>query len=155
MMKKNLQKVILEPVLIEGNVSIDDRGEVAFVNDFDMSQVKRFYTVTNHKSGFIRAWHAHKKENKSVTVVNGAAIVAAVQIDDWEKPSKDSHVYRYVLSATKPAVLSIPAGFANGFMTLKEGTKLMFFSTSSLEESQGDDIRFDAYYWNPWKIVER
>lgn len=155
MMKRNLQKVILEPVLIEGNVSIDDRGEVAFVNDFDMSQVKRFYTVTNHKSGFIRAWHAHKKENKSVTVVNGAAIVAAVQIDDWEKPSKDSQVYRYVLSATKPAVLSIPAGFANGFMTLKKDTKLMFFSTATLEESQGDDIRFDAYYWNPWKIVER
>jgi len=154
-MKRNLQKVILEPVLIEGNVSIDDRGEVAFVNDFDMSQVKRFYTVTNHKSGFIRAWHAHKKESKYVTVVNGAAIVAAVQIDDWEKPSKESHVYRYVLSAIKPAVLSIPAGFANGFMTLKEGTKLMFFSTASLEESQGDDIRFDAYYWNPWKIVER
>jgi len=38
---------------------------------------------------------------------------------------------------------------------LKEGTKLMFFSTATLEESQEDDIRFDAYYWNPWKIIER
>ena len=45
--------------------------------------------------------------------------------------------------------------FANGFKTLTPDAKLMFFSTSTLEESQGDDIRFDAYYWNPWDVVER
>lgn len=155
MAKKKLQTGNIEPVLIEGGLFVDDRGDVAFVNDFDLREVRRFYTVTNHKAQFIRAWHAHKKESKYVTVVNGAAIVAAVRIDDWENPAKDSHVYRYVLSATKLAVLLIPPKFANGFMTLKEDTKLMFFSTATLEESQGDDIRYDSYYWNPWKIVER
>ena len=38
-----------EPKLIAGNIGIDDRGEVGFVNDFDFAGVKRFYTVRNHR----------------------------------------------------------------------------------------------------------
>ena len=154
-MKRTLEKTLVEPVLIEGNIAIDDRGEVAFVNGFDMGGVKRFYTVANHKSGFIRAWHAHKNEGKYVTILSGAAVVAAVQIDNWEKPSKDLKIHRYTLSAAKPAVLFVPPGFANGFMTLQEGTKLMFFSTAAMEKSRGDDIRYDARYWDPWQVVDR
>ena len=154
-MNNELQREGRKPSLIEGGLYVDDRGELGFVNEFDMHSVRRFYTVINHKAGFIRAWHAHKKEEKFVTVVNGAAIMAAVCIDNWESPSKDLHVHRYVLSAQKPAVLFIPNGHANGFMTLTEDTKLMFFSTAVLGESEGDDIRYDAHYWNPWTILER
>ena len=143
------------PHLFEGGLGIDDRGEVGFVNDFTFDGIKRFYSVTNHRAGFIRAWHAHKREAKYITVAQGAALVGTVKIDDWDKPSKDSKVWRYVLSDRKPSVLYIPVGYANGFMSLTEETKLIFFSTSSLEETQGDDIRYDAYYWNPWQIVER
>ena len=141
--------------LMQGGIAIDDRGEVGFVNDFDFSSVKRFYTVKNHQQGFIRAWHAHRKESKYVTVVKGAAVVGAVKIDDWDNPSKDLEVHRYVLAAGKPSVLFIPHGFANGFMSLTEDTVLIFFSTAILEDSLNDDIRFDAHYWNPWDIIER
>ena len=143
------------PQLIEGGLAVDDRGEVGFINDFNFLKVKRFYWVSNHRSGFIRAWHAHRLEAKYVTVVQGSALIGAVEIDDWDNPSKDSKVWRYVLTAHKPSVLYISAGYANGFMSLTEHTKLMFFSTSTLEEAHGDDFRFDAYYWNPWKIIER
>ena len=150
-----LQNEIHNPLLIEGGLSVDDRGEVGFVNEFDMNSVRRFYSVCNHRAGLVRAWHAHKKEKKFVTVVNGAAIVAAVCIDNWKKPSKNLVVNRYVLSAKKPVVLFIPNGYANGFMTLTEDTKLMFFSTVTLKESEGDDFRYEADYWNPWEIIER
>ncbi len=143
------------PQLFEGGLAMDDRGEVGFANDFKFDGVKRFYSVANYRSGFIRAWHAHKRESKYVTVVKGSALVGAVEVDNWENPSKDSKVWRYVLAEHKPSVLFIPAGYANGFMSLTADTKLIFFSTSSLEETQGDDIRFDAYYWNPWQILER
>jgi len=143
------------PQLFEGGLAVDDRGEVGFVNDFDFADVKRFYSVVNHRSGFIRAWHAHRQETKYVTVVKGAALIGVVKIDDWENPSKDSKIWRYVLSERKPSVLYIPAGYANGFMSLTSETKLFFFSTSSLEETHGDDIRYDAHYWNPWEIIER
>lgn len=143
------------PRLIKGGFAVDDRGTVAFVNDFAFEGVKRFYVVANHRTGMVRAWHGHRREAKYVTVVSGVAIVAAVEIDDWDKPSRDLTIHRHVLSAAKPEVLYIPAGFANGFMTLTPDTRLTIYSTATLEESVQDDVRFDAYYWDPWKVQER
>ena len=53
-MYDKLNKITQEPVLIEGGLAIDDRGEVGFINKFDMKDVRRFYTVSNHKTGFVR-----------------------------------------------------------------------------------------------------
>ena len=144
-----------EPRLIEGGLSVDDRGEVAFVNGFDFAGVKRFYMVSNHHSGFVRAWHAHRREAKFVMAISGVAMVGAVELDDWENPSKAAKVWKFILSSVKPSVLFIPAGYANGFMSLSDDAKLAFFSTASLEDSLGDDFRYDARYWDIWKVEER
>lgn len=143
------------PILTKGGLSVDDRGTVSFVNDFDFKNVKRFYVVENHKQGFIRAWHGHKNESKYVFVVKGSAVVAAVKIDNWENPSKNLQINRFVLSEKTPSILFIPAGYANGFMSLSEDAKLIFYSTSELKDSLNDDIRFDAHYWDVWKVEER
>ena len=74
--------------LIEGGLAADDRGIVSFVNDFDFQGVKRFYTVTNHRAGFVRAWHAHRREGKYITVVQGAAIVGAVPLTIGNSPPR-------------------------------------------------------------------
>ena len=141
---------------IIGNIATDDRGTVRFVNDFNFNGVKRFYQVSNHRSGFIRAWHGHMKEAKYVYVAKGTALVAAVPMEDM-LAAKESGilanpdvVQKAVLSANKPTVLFIPAGYANGFKTLEEGTIVQFFSTSTLEQSLGDDIRFDYNLVNVW-----
>ena len=88
-------------------------------------------------------------------VVKGSALIGAVQIDDWDNPSKDLKVNRYVLSEKTPSVLYIPAGYANGFMSLTDYAKIIFFSTSSLNDSLGDDFRYEAHYWDPWIVEER
>lgn len=144
-----------KPTLMSGGLSVDDRGEVAFVNDFNFNGVKRFYTVSNHRAGFIRAWHAHREEAKYVTAVTGSAVVGAVKVDDWEKPSRALSGDRFVLSSRKPSVLYIPPGYANGFMSLTDDLKLMYFSTATLEESARDDVRFDSRLWDIWEVVER
>ncbi len=141
--------------LIEGKIAVDDRGQLVFCNDFDMKDIKRFYIVSNHEPKFIRAWHAHKKEAKSVFVISGAALIGAVKIDNWESPDKAAKVERFVLSDKTPGILSIPPGYANGFMTLLPDTRVMFFSDKILQESKTDDYRYDAFYWNPWKIAHR
>jgi dTDP-4-dehydrorhamnose 3,5-epimerase len=143
------------PRLIEGGLAVDDRGQVSFVNDFGFSGVRRFYMVSNHSEGFVRAWHAHRREAKFVFVTSGAAIVGAVRIDDWDEPSKGAQVHRYVLSAEKPAILYIPAGYANGFKSLTAGAGIMFFSTASMDDAKTDDVRYDARYWDIWNVVER
>ncbi|MHC4570810.1 MAG: dTDP-4-dehydrorhamnose 3,5-epimerase family protein [Planctomycetota bacterium] len=141
--------------IFDGGLAVDDRGETVFVNEFNFEGVKRFYMVSNHKAGFVRAWHAHRHEAKYITAVSGEAIVGAVKIDNWEKPPKDLPVERYVISSKKPQVIYVPAGYANGFMSLTSDLKLMFFSTSTLEESAKDDIRYDARYWDIWNVIER
>jgi dTDP-4-dehydrorhamnose 3,5-epimerase-like enzyme len=145
----------MQPELWRGGLSVDDRGEVGFVNEFDFAGVRRFYTVSNHEQGFVRAWHGHLHEVKYVFVASGAALVCCLEPDDWDAPSRDLPVQRFVLSERTPAVLRIPSGYVNGFMTLVPKTKLLFFSTSTLDESLGDDIRFPARFWDPWQVEER
>ena len=131
-----------------GGLAVDDRGQLSFVNDFDFKDVKRFYMVENHEQGFIRAWHGHKKEGKYVFVTNGAVLIGAVNMETED-------INRFILSSNKPQVLYIPPGYANGFMNLKNNTKVIFFSTSTLEDSMNDDIRFEWDKWNIWDIERR
>lgn len=138
------------PRLIEGGAATDDRGTVSFINQFNFSKVKRFYIVSNHKAGMVRAWHGHKHEAKYIYTISGSALVGAVAIDDWKNPSKKTKVHKFTLSSKEPNVLYIPAGYANGFKSLTADAKLMFFSTSTLDQSKKDDIRFDQKYWDIW-----
>lgn len=132
--------------VMTGGVFADDRGKLRFVNEFDFSKVKRFYQVENHRQGFIRAWHGHVSEGKYVYVPQGSALVGLVSL---EQESATPH--KLTLTSEKPQVLWIPPNHANGFMNLEENTIIMFFSTSSLEESKDDDIRFPYDKWNIWE----
>lgn len=143
------------PTVITGGLAVDDRGTVRFINEFDFANIRRFYAVENHTAGFVRAWHGHRHEAKYVLVVSGAALAGAVEIDDWSEPSPNLEVHRFVLAASKPAVLCIPPGYANGFMSLTDGTQVLFFSTATLDQSRDDDIRFPARYWDIWNVEER
>ena len=138
-----------------GGKSIDDRGCVSFFNEVDLSIWKRFYIVSNHSNGFIRAWHGHKREHKMVIPIEGSSLVASVKIDDWDKPGLDEIPKKFVLSADTPKSLFIPKGFANGFKTLTPDAKLLFLSSSTLEESSDDDYRFNWDLWNPWEVEFR
>ena len=141
--------------MINAGLAIDDRGELMFSNEFDMSKIKRFYQITNHLNLFVRAWHGHQKEEKFILVSKGSAMIAGVKIDNWEKPSKNLPVEKFIVTEKNPKIVHVPAGYANGFKTLVQDTKLIFFSTSTLEESKNDDFRYDSRYWNPWDIEER
>jgi dTDP-4-dehydrorhamnose 3,5-epimerase-like enzyme len=147
----------LEPHIIDGGIAVDDRGSLMFANTFDFKGVKRFYAVENFSTDTIRAFHGHLKEAKYAFVVSGTAIVAAVEMNDTQTPNKQNKINRFVLSDKKPSILYIPAGFANGFRFLTPNGKIFFFSTSSTEESKGDDYRFPADYWGKevWEIINR
>lgn len=130
--------------LLNGGISVDDRGSVRFVNEFDFTNVKRFYQIENHRNGFIRAWHGHKKEGKYVYVSSGSALIGVVNMETEE-------ISKFILSDKTPKILWIPPGNYNGFKSLEENTKIIFFSTTSLEESLGDDIREEHDKWNIWE----
>lgn len=150
-------ELLNKPQIIEGGLAVDDRGQTTFANGFDFSGVKRFYLLENFSLSTVRAWHGHLKEAKYVLVVSGSALIATVPMDNTAQPNRSAEVNRFVLSARQPKILFIPAGYANGFRALENNTKIMFLSTSTLEESQGDDYRFPADYWGNqvWAVENR
>jgi dTDP-4-dehydrorhamnose 3,5-epimerase len=138
-----------EAKMIKGGIAVDDRGSLRFVNDFNFEGVKRFYQVENHRRGYIRAWHGHEKEGKYVWVTSGSALVGIVPLDG--EPGNVNAVQKFVISDKAPSILWIPPGYYNGFMNLEENTRVIFFSTSSLDESKGDDIRRAHDMWDIWQ----
>ena len=49
--------------LITGGVFEDQRGKVVFVNDCDLTNVKRFYHIHHPNTYTVRAWQGHKIES--------------------------------------------------------------------------------------------
>ena len=146
-----------EPNLIPGGMAVDDRGLLTFANGFSFEKVQRFYVVENFSSEVVRAFHGHLKEAKFIFVVSGSAIVVAVHLDDPVRPSQQVKPYRFVLSDRQPRILYIPPGYANGFRPLEPSTRIIFFSTATLEESSKDDHRFPHDYWGAdlWNVEYR
>lgn len=144
-----------EPKVISGGKFVDDRGLLSFVNDFAFEGVKRFYQVENHSVGYIRAWHGHKIEGKYVYVPKGAALIQALPLGyvPHVLDGKDLGLVKVTLSSDSPKVLWIPPGYYSGLMNLTTDTVVMFFSTTTMEESKGDDyrLRWDAFGKQLWQ----
>lgn len=154
------------PQIYKGDIAVDDRGELQFINQLDLSKVKRFYTVQNHTPGFIRAWHGHLKEEKYLTMISGSALVAVIRMIPSSSSGNgyamrasfqtDGYSNIYALNSSGPRVLYIPGGYAHGFKLLTEDSKIMIFSTATVEESKKDDYRYDANdYKDIFKVIER
>ena len=138
------------PKIISGGNFRDDRGQLEFFNEFDMSPVKRLYFTTHFNTNTIRAWQAHKIESRWFLCVKGSFKVKLVNIDNWENPSSSLEVNEYKLSAAKQEILYIPNGFANGFKALEVNSKLMVLSNYGFNEIENDQIRFDQNKWAKW-----
>jgi dTDP-4-dehydrorhamnose 3,5-epimerase len=137
----------VNPDLINGGVHVDSRGTVSFVNDFDFKGVDRFYWIKAWETNSVRAWVGHRREQKWFTVVQGEVLLATVRPDDWARPCQNLPVTRYVLSATQPHVLHVPAGYATASVNLRQHSILMVFSSGRIEDARTDDFRFAENQW--------
>lgn len=140
----------LTPTLINGNAFTDHRGTVRFVNAFDFRNVQRFYSIHHPDKSVIRAWQAHKLEEKYFYASSGAFVIAYLEIDDWITPSKDAKAEYVLLSAGQSAILHIPKGYANGIKALENDSTLITFSTLNIGDAKQDDYRYDAELWLDW-----
>lgn len=144
---------MLKPQLIQGGSFADERGELRFVNDFNLSKVVRFYQVSHPSTDTVRAWQGHQYEQKWFYCLSGSFLVNLVEIDNWEKPSLELKAHTFELKADNPTVLHIPGGFANGFKALEENSVLMVYSNKSLKDSEKDSYRFDLSNWFNWNTL--
>ena len=145
------------PKIINVDISIDDRGEIVHCNNFNFqkNKIKRFYQIQNNNINFVRAWHAHKKENKFILILTGSLKVCTIKIDDWKNPNKNLKKSTFVISEKKPQILFIPGGYAHGTQNLTQNTKFIVFSNFDINESIKDDYRYVYNYWGNWNIQSR
>lgn len=135
---------------ILGGIAKDHRGQIRFVNDFDMSLVKRFYIIQNADTSIVRGWRAHRIEQRWFFVLSGAFWVDTVKIDNWESPSPDLPVERTLLSAGDPEVFHVPAGYGTAFQAQHPGSELLVFADHGIEHAKNDD-----YTWPETYFVQR
>lgn len=138
--------------VIQGDISVDYRGQISHVNSLEMSEVRRFYIIHQNDTSIIRAWHAHQHEKKWFYAVKGSFTTAFVKIDDWENPSHGLLPEVFHLSADNSRILCIPEGYANGIKAEEPDSILMVFSNKILSEAVNDSWRYDKNWWMNWKI---
>ncbi len=138
-------------MIIEGGNFKDDRGEIQFFNNFDMSEIKRFYTIFHSDTSIVRAWQGHKIETRWFYCTEGSFDIRLVKIDNWESPSDDLTVEKVILNFKKPLILKIAPGHVNGIKALSKNSKLISFSNFKLDENQNDDFRFEKKKWTNWE----
>jgi dTDP-4-dehydrorhamnose 3,5-epimerase len=139
-----------KPEILEGGIHVDERGELVYNNNFDLSSVKRMYIIRHKDVSVIRAWQGHRQEHKYFKCIKGSFVVAWKKIDDFSKPNNDKDAEYIILKETVNNVLSIPLGYANGLKALIPGSEIMVFSDHALGASLDDKIRFDKNLWLDW-----
>ena len=60
------------PHIIKGDIFKDNRGKLLSCNLFDMSIVKRFYSIENINSNYIRGWKGHNIETNRLFPTKGS-----------------------------------------------------------------------------------
>src|SRR5665213_2133239 len=139
--------------IIQGENFEDSRGKLIFFNDFEMKEVKRFYLIEHPETSTVRAWQGHQKEQKWFYVIEGTFKIVLVQPDNWENPSKHLNTEEFILTSLGSQILHVPGNFVNGFQALEPKSKIIVFSSFTVEESINDDYRFDKNLWYDWNKI--
>jgi len=131
------------PYLIAGGRHEDARGVLRFCNDFDMTPVKRFYTVSNSAEQPNRGWIMHKKETKWLFPLKGTTIIRIDPATDGRGRSPSGpRDQSFILTASNPAVLCVPPNHWF-YIEQYEGAEVQVFSNCFVGEFENDNFRKD------------
>ena len=136
----------MSPSLIYGGIYIDSRGELKFNNSFNMSQVKRFYSITLKEKLSTRRWQGHQVEQSWFTAVSGSFRIQLILVDNWNKPKAELNKINFDLSSDKLDVLHIPGGYLTSIESTSDNSTLLVMSDYRLNDID-DEYRFPEEYF--------
>jgi dTDP-4-dehydrorhamnose 3,5-epimerase len=134
-------------ITIEGGIAKDERGQIRFVNGFDMTLIKRFYIIKNADTELIRGWRAHRIEQRWFYVLSGSFNLEVVKINDWTKPDPFSPVKSKVLKGTDMSIIHIPSGYATALRALENGSELLVYADYPITHAPLDDYIWEFDYF--------
>ncbi|WP_286862904.1 MULTISPECIES: WxcM-like domain-containing protein [Sphingobacterium] len=133
--------------VIQGGVVKDQRGQIRFVNEFDMSLVKRFYIIKNADTELIRGWRAHRIEQRWFYVLSGGFKVDLVKIDNWGAPDQSLPIENVILNAVDMKVLHVPVGYGTAFRALEAESELLVYADYPITHAPMDDYTWEFDYF--------
>ena len=137
----------MEPLIINGNSHIDERGMLSFNNSFDATGVKRIYLIENLSTEIKRGWTGHAIEKRWFSATKGKFLLQVIKIDNWQNPSKNIKPLEFILSEEKLDVLLVPPGFVTTINSITDNAKLLVMADYLLGDTN-DEYRFNQNYFN-------
>ena len=134
------------PYIIKGGEYTDERGQICYNNDIDLSDIKRIYTIENWTDEIIRGWQGHKIERRWFSAVNGSFKIDLIAIDNWDKPSKDCRLFSFELESDELDVLCVPKGYISKIQALEPTSKLLVMADYLMGEVK-DEYRYKLDYF--------
>lgn len=138
------------PTIIKGGHFSDERGKLTFNNDFNALEIKRFYSIENRDTDFIRGWQGHTIEQRWFSAILGTFKISLIKVDDWDEPNKWSDILKFEINHTNLDVLHVPNGYISAIQSLEQNSKLLVFSDYALGETK-DEFRFPLDYFENFK----
>lgn len=133
--------------IIQGGVAKDQRGQIRFVNDFDMSLVKRFYSIKNIDTELVRGWRGHRMEQRWFYVLSGSFSINIIEIDNWNEASPDLPVRHLKIESKHLQVLHVPPGYATAFRAIEPDSELLVFADYLVNNALLDDYTWPLDYF--------
>ncbi|WP_172280023.1 WxcM-like domain-containing protein [Chryseobacterium sp. LAM-KRS1] len=133
-------------MILKGNRHEDIRGIITYNNEFDATKIKRIYTIENHSTEFVRGWQGHKIEQRWFACMKGKFEISVIVIDDFDNPSTNAKINKYILSSEALTYLHIHAGCLTAIQSLEEESKLLVLADYELGEIE-DEYRFELNYF--------
>ena len=143
----------MQPELIHCGQYVDHRGTITFLNEFNMEQVKRFYVIQNKDTEVIRAWRAHKIEQRWFHVACGEFLIRVVKIENWDTPDPKAEIQEFSLSEKNNQVLHLPKGYGSWIKAVEENSKLIVFADYPIENASLDDYQYSPDYFTNQSII--
>ena len=137
----------LEIKILKGDTHIDDRGSICYINCFDLTPIKRFYFIKPSNTTIVRAWRAHKIEQRWFHVTKGSFEIKLVKINNWQNPNRNLIQESIILIHRDNVVLHIPKGFASSIKACEENSELMVFADYQMEHAKNDNYLFPIDYF--------
>ena len=135
------------PSIITGGVHIDKRGELKYNNSFNMSLVKRFYSISIKNKFSFRRWQGHKIEQRWFSALSGSFRIKLIFVDDWNKSNSEIEYIKFDLSSKALDILHIPSGYLTSIQATSDNSILLLMSDYNFNESS-DEYRFSEVHFN-------
>ena len=135
----------MKPELIYGEIYSDERGKIFHINNFDLSPIKRMYSIENINKSQLRGWKGHLIENRWFYCQIGEIEIHVIQIKSME--TNKPEIEKFILSDKNLNVLFVPKGYATMIRQKKIKSRILAMSDYLIDECNDDHHRWDSDFF--------